>query len=67
MIHVRYYTPAPAVAMNCAVTIIFLIIGDFDTLIYAFGFTSWMFYGLSAGSVLLLRRKMPDVPRPYKV
>jgi APA family basic amino acid/polyamine antiporter len=30
-------------------------------------FVSWLFYGMSALGVLLLRSKMRDVPRPYRV
>ena len=29
-------------------------------------FTSWFFYALTALCVIVLRRKMPDAPRPYK-
>jgi len=67
MIHVNYYTPTPAIIVMCVITIIYIFIGDFDTLIAAFGFTSWTFYGMNAASVLILRRKLPDIPRPYKV
>jgi basic amino acid/polyamine antiporter, APA family len=27
---------------------------------------SWLFYGLSAAGVFVLRKKMPDAPRPYR-
>ena len=30
-------------------------------------FASWMFYALNAGSVLLLRRREPKRPRPFRV
>jgi APA family basic amino acid/polyamine antiporter len=30
-------------------------------------FVSWLFYGLSAAGVFILRYKMPDKFRPYKV
>jgi APA family basic amino acid/polyamine antiporter len=30
-------------------------------------FVSWLFYGLNAGSVLMLRRREPDRPRPFRV
>jgi len=30
-------------------------------------FASWMFYALNAGSVLMLRRREPDRPRPFRV
>jgi APA family basic amino acid/polyamine antiporter len=30
-------------------------------------FILWIFFGLSAGAVLVLRRTRPDAERPYKV
>jgi APA family basic amino acid/polyamine antiporter len=30
-------------------------------------FVSWAFYGLAAFGVFVLRRRMPDAPRPYRV
>ena len=30
-------------------------------------FAVWIFFALTAASVFVLRRKMPDAPRPYKV
>src|SRR5690606_20355643 len=41
--------------------------GGFDDLTNAVVFASWMFYALNAGSVLLLRRREPDRPRPFRV
>ena len=41
--------------------------GTFDQLTDMLIFVSWMTYALAAASVFILRRKMPDAPRPYKV
>jgi APA family basic amino acid/polyamine antiporter len=41
--------------------------GRFDQLTDAVVFASWLFYALNAGSVLLLRRRRPDLPRPFRV
>jgi APA family basic amino acid/polyamine antiporter len=30
-------------------------------------FVSWLFYGLSAAGIFILRKKMPNAERPYKV
>ncbi|MDP6966817.1 MAG: hypothetical protein QF551_06060 [Candidatus Marinimicrobia bacterium] len=30
-------------------------------------FASWIFYGMSAGAVIILRKKRPDLARPYRV
>ena len=30
-------------------------------------FGQWIFFALTAGAVIILRRKRPDLPRPYRV
>jgi APA family basic amino acid/polyamine antiporter len=40
--------------------------GTFDQLTDCLLFASWIFYGLVTSSVFVLRKKMPDAPRPYK-
>lgn len=44
-----------------------VLIGSFDMLTDLLIFVSWFFYGMSALGVILLRSKMPDATRPYKV
>lgn len=39
----------------------------FDMLTEMLIFVSWAFYGLAAYGVFLLRKRMPDAPRPYRV
>nr|XP_009862520.2 b(0,+)-type amino acid transporter 1-like [Ciona intestinalis] len=67
MIHVDHYTPVPANLLNGGIIIFLIILGDFDALIYIQGSVFWSFYGLSAVSLLVLRHKMPNLHRPYKV
>jgi APA family basic amino acid/polyamine antiporter len=40
--------------------------GTFDQLTDMTMFTAWIFYALGGVAVLILRRKMPDAPRPYR-
>ncbi|MBA3466862.1 MAG: amino acid permease [Gemmatimonadaceae bacterium] len=40
--------------------------GTFDQLTTSSIFAVWIFFALAAGAVLVLRRKMPDLPRPYR-
>jgi APA family basic amino acid/polyamine antiporter len=40
--------------------------GTFDQLTDCLLFASWIFYGLVTSSVFVLRRKRPDLPRPYR-
>jgi APA family basic amino acid/polyamine antiporter len=44
-----------------------LFSGTFDTLTDTLIFVSWIFYAAGAYGVFILRKKMPDAPRPYKV
>jgi APA family basic amino acid/polyamine antiporter len=41
--------------------------GRFDQLTDAVVFASWLFYALNAGSVLILRKRVPDHARPFRV
>ena len=40
--------------------------GTFDQLTDCVVFASWIFYAATASAVFVLRRKMPDAPRPYR-
>jgi APA family basic amino acid/polyamine antiporter len=43
-----------------------LSLGTFAKLAGAFVFTMWIFYGLAAAAVIVLRIRRPHVPRPYR-
>ncbi|XP_063227254.1 b(0,+)-type amino acid transporter 1-like [Bacillus rossius redtenbacheri] len=66
-IHVRRLTPAPAVATQGLLTLLFIVAGDITSLIDFASFLVWIFYGLAMVALLILRRTKRDVPRPYKV
>lgn len=40
--------------------------GSYDTLTDYVMFASWLFYGLTAASIFVFRRRMPDAERPYR-
>ncbi len=46
---------------------ILVLSGTFDQLTDMLIFAAFIFYGATALGVFILRRKMPDAPRPYKV
>jgi APA family basic amino acid/polyamine antiporter len=41
--------------------------GSYDKLTDWAIFSLWLFYGLNAGAVIVLRRKLPHAARPYRV
>lgn len=66
-VHPRFHTPAASLVAQGVWSILLLLSGTFDTLTDTLIFVSWVFYALGAYGVFVLRRKMPDAPRPYKV
>jgi APA family basic amino acid/polyamine antiporter len=50
-------------ALSC-IAVIYL--ERFDKLIGGFIFTMWIFYGLAAAGVFVLRVRRPELPRPYR-
>jgi APA family basic amino acid/polyamine antiporter len=44
-----------------------LLSGRFEDLYRIVIFTEWIFYGMTAAAVLVLRRKRPEMNRPYRV
>lgn len=65
--HPRFHTPAASLVAQGAWSIVLLFSGTFDTLTDTLIFVSWIFYGASAYGIIVLRRKEPDTPRPYRV
>ncbi|MBT3478492.1 MAG: amino acid permease [Candidatus Marinimicrobia bacterium] len=65
-IHPKFKTPSNALIIQCIWAIILTFSGTFNQLITYIIFASWIFYGMSAGAVIILRKKMPDMERPYK-
>ena len=65
--HTRYYTPANAVWLHAIWTSLFILTGSFDMLADMFVFITWIAYLLGAIGIFLLRKRMPDQPRPYKI
>lgn len=65
--HPRYRTPANALWLHGIWTCLFIITGSFDMLANMFVFITWIAYGLGAVGIFMLRKKMPDTARPYKI
>jgi len=65
--HPRFHTPAASLLIQGIWSVLLLFSGTFDTLTDTLIFVSWIFYAAGAYGVFVLRRKNPDVVRPYKV
>lgn len=66
-VHPRFQTPANALLLHGVWTSALVLSGSFDTLTDMLIFVSWLFYGLSAAGIFILRKKMPNAERPYRV
>lgn len=66
-VHPRFHTPAASLVVQGLWSVVLVFSGTFDQLTDTLIFVSWIFYGLGAYGVFVLRRKEPDAPRPYKV
>jgi len=66
-VHPRYGTPHVAIALSAVLGVFFVLTRTFEQLADTFVLTIWPFYGLAIAGLYRLRRKRPDLPRPYKV
>jgi APA family basic amino acid/polyamine antiporter len=63
----KHGVPAVAILTIGAWSVVLSVSGTFDILTDMYIFILWVFFGLSGGAVLVLRRTMPDLERPYRV
>ena len=65
--HKRYQTPGNALWLHAIWISVLIISGSFDMLADMMVFISWIVYGMGALGIFMLRKKMPDMERPYKI
>jgi amino acid transporter len=65
-VHPRYATPTIALITQAVISAVLAASGTYDTLFTYVVFAEFLFYALSAGAVLRLRRTAPQLARPYK-
>jgi len=65
-VHPRYRTPANAIVLQGAWACLMIWMGSFDQLTDLLIFAAFIFYGATALGVILMRRKAPDMERPYR-
>ena len=66
-VHPRFKTPSFAILAQAAWAIVVLLTGSYETLSSYAMLSAWLFYTLSVLGVLILRRKMPNAVRPYRM
>ena len=65
-IHKKFKSPTNALVMQCVWSSLLTLTGTFNQLITYIIFASWIFYAMSAGAVIILRKKLPNLKRPYR-
>ncbi|MBI4501330.1 MAG: amino acid permease [Gemmatimonadetes bacterium] len=66
-VHPRFGTPALAVIATTVWAMVLAASGTFEQLLTYVVFVGWIFYGLGAACVFVLRRKQPAAERPFRV
>ncbi len=63
----RFQSPSAAIWLACVLGVAYVLENDFAQLADKFILGIWPFYALTVAAVFVLRRKRPDLPRPYRV
>jgi basic amino acid/polyamine antiporter, APA family len=66
-VHPRFHTPHVALVSQGVWAIGLVAAGTYEQLFTYVIFSAFVFYALAAWAVVVLRRTMPDAPRPYRV
>ena len=66
-VHPVYQTPGNSTILLCVWSCVVVLSGWFDDLYNFVIFGSWILYLMTAVSVFVLRKKRPNLPRPYRV
>lgn len=65
-VHPEHHTPQGSIVLLTAWSALLVLSGRYDDLFNLVIFASWILYGMTAASVVVLRRKRPDLERPYR-
>jgi amino acid transporter len=66
-VHPRFGTPALCIVLAAVLGVIYVSIRQFADLADQFIIGIWPFYALGVAAVFVLRRRRPDLARPYRV
>jgi APA family basic amino acid/polyamine antiporter len=62
----RFQSPSVAIWLATGLGVLYVLFNDFQQLADKFILGIWPFYALAVGAVFVLRRRRPDLPRPYR-
>jgi len=65
-VHPTFHTPVASLLGQGLWASLLVLTGTFDQLFTYVIFASWIFFAMSAGAVIMLRRRSPHLARPYK-
>ncbi len=66
-LHPKYKTPGTAIIVQMVISSFLVLLRDLNQLTSLVVFSSITFKALTIGAVIVLRKKLPDMERPYKV
>jgi APA family basic amino acid/polyamine antiporter len=66
VVHPRWFTPSNSILALSGWAALLVLSGRYEQLFTYVIFSSWILYGMSTASVIVLRRKRPDMVRPYR-
>ena len=66
-VHPTYKTPYVAILLAGALGVAFVLTRTFEQLADTFVLSIWPFYAFGVAAIYRLRRRRPELPRPYKV
>ena len=65
-VHPEYRTPGVSITVLGTWSALLVLTGGFRQLFTYVMFASWIIYGMTTAAVMVLRKKRPDLPRPYR-
>lgn len=66
-VHPRFLTPGNALVVQAVLScILLLMVARFQALFSIAIFAEWLFYMIATSTIFVFRRRLADVPRPYK-
>jgi basic amino acid/polyamine antiporter, APA family len=66
-VHPRFRTPYVAILLAAVLGMALVLSRSFEALTNTFVLAIWPFYALSVAAIYRLRRRRPELPRPYRV